>query len=469
MKTIYAILLVALTFAACSDKAVEDNSITVAGRITGLTEGTIMLWGNEELPGTGIEPDGSFLLKFDHHDSHYFNLRVPGNNMTLFLGPKDSIFITFDNSDFSNTFSASGDKAGEAEYLVSKNIMMSESGLSDLRRLMSEEVDGYFQMKETGIGLLSELLEDLKEKEGIDNEFIRFEEASLEYISLYNDYLYPNYHRRIHGLGSGDDIGFNEDLVAERVAATDYTNPAIIKGPAGRQLLDFRLNGVASEIMENYPGIAESENSWVVAAMKAADSILTNPGVRDFFKFNSLKSYMEYRGPERYKDLYTEFIAENTTPAYEESLNRIIEKWAPISPGTKVPDFAFTDIAGNDVNLNDLTGNLIYIDVWATWCGPCIREHPYWDTLMEEYADADVAFLTVSIDNSREPWEKMVTEKNMGGYTWFAENAWESEIAEYFMIRGIPRFLLLDRNMKIIDPSAERPSGRIRETLNAHL
>ena len=463
------VILAFFLLMACSEKMIEDNTITVAGRIAGLTEGTIRIMGEEELPGTGIGSDGSILLKFDHHDSHYFTIRTPDNTIILFLSPGDSIFVEFDTNDFDNTFRASGDKAREAEYLVQKNTLMGESGLSDMMKLMSQQPDGYLRMKVTGIGLLRELLDGLKAEKDVDSEFIGMEDAGIEYTGLYNDYLYPVYHRRIHGLAESEDIGFDEDLAAERIAMADYDNTAIIKSPAGRQLLDIRISSVASEIREQDSAVAASENAWIISSLKAADSLLGNPRVRDFVKFNTLKGNMEYRGPSRYKDLYSAFLAENTTPAYEESINRIIGQWEPISPGTEVPDFAFSDIDGNEVRLSDLSGQLIYIDVWATWCGPCIREHPYWDTLMEEYEDADVAFLTVSIDNSREPWEKMVAEKNMGGYTWFAENAWQSELAEHFMIRGIPRFLLLDRERRIIDPSAERPSGRIRETLNEHL
>ena len=163
------------------------------------------------------------------------------------------------------------------------------------------------------------------------------------------------------------------------------------------------------------------------------------------------------------------FLAENTTPKFVDKLEKLKAKWEPISPGKEVPDFQFTDMKGETVKLSDLKGNLVYIDIWATWCGPCIAEHPNWDKVKEEYKDKPVAFLTVSIDDTREPWEKMVKNKKMEGLQWFAENAWQSELAQFFMVNAIPRFLLLDKEGKIIDPSAERPSGNIREILDKHL
>ncbi len=178
---------------------------------------------------------------------------------------------------------------------------------------------------------------------------------------------------------------------------------------------------------------------------------------------------MEYRGPLYVAESYEKFMNENESPKYAEKLKKLKDKWEPISPGKDVPDFTFTDIEGEEVRLSDLKGNLVYIDIWATWCGPCIAEHHHWDKMKEEYKEKPVAFLTVSIDDSREPWEKMVKAKSMEGLQWFAENAWKSDLTQHFMVNAIPRFLLLDEEGKVLDPSADRPSGNIRESLEKHL
>ena len=63
----------------------------------------------------------------------------------------------------------------------------------------------------------------------------------------------------------------------------------------------------------------------------------------------------------------------------------------------------------------------------------------------------------------------MVKNKKMDGLQWFAANAWKSELTQFFLVNSIPRFILLDKEGKIIDPSAERPSGKIREILDEQL
>ncbi|WP_083836562.1 TlpA family protein disulfide reductase [Nitritalea halalkaliphila] len=131
-----------------------------------------------------------------------------------------------------------------------------------------------------------------------------------------------------------------------------------------------------------------------------------------------------------------------------------------------MPNFSFTTVEGEQVDLASLKGQYVYIDIWATWCGPCIGEHPHWDKLKADYSHQPIAFLTVSIDDNREDWEKMVANKQMEGLQWFADGAWSSELAQHFMVRAIPRFLLLDMEGKVLDPSADRPSGKIREVLD---
>lgn len=71
---------------------------------------------------------------------------------------------------------------------------------------------------------------------------------------------------------------------------------------------------------------------------------------------------------------------------------------------------------------------------------------------MKEYKDNNIAFVSIAIDNTKESWVKMVTEKKMGGHQWFAENARQSDHAQHFNIKAIPRLILLDKIGKIIDP-----------------
>src|SRR5690625_8026171 len=118
------------------------------------------------------------------------------------------------------------------------------------------------------------------------------------------------------------------------------------------------------------------------------------------------------------------------------------------------------------VSLDDLKGKLVYIDVWATWCAPCLAEVPHLKQLTEDYKDQNITIVSMSIDpeSDHEKWKKMVNEKDLQGVQIFSDNDWNSQFVVDYGIRGIPRFILLDKEGYIIsaDRSVERRVGKVR-------
>ncbi|MFR5659530.1 MAG: TlpA family protein disulfide reductase, partial [Butyricimonas faecihominis] len=142
--------------------------------------------------------------------------------------------------------------------------------------------------------------------------------------------------------------------------------------------------------------------------------------------------------------------------------------WAKYSEGTQImsSDHKYMDIDGKMVALEDLRGKYVYIDVWATWCGPCKAELPYLKKLEEKFKGKNIYFVSISIDANKAAWVKMVQEDQLGGIQLYGGN--KAQIAKDYAIRAIPRFILLDREGKVINKEMTRPSdSTTEETLNA--
>ena len=120
-------------------------------------------------------------------------------------------------------------------------------------------------------------------------------------------------------------------------------------------------------------------------------------------------------------------------------------------------DFSYPNISSEMISLSSLRGRLVYIDVWATWCGPCIAELPSLERLQKDYENKDIVFLSVSVDTDKEAWEKMLTEDQLGGVQLWADG-W-SQITKSYAIFGIPRFMLVDKSGELIAVDAPRPSS----------
>ena len=157
-------------------------------------------------------------------------------------------------------------------------------------------------------------------------------------------------------------------------------------------------------------------------------------------------------------DQVYELVVQNISN--EKYLNRVQKKYKSlkqIEKGAMSPGFQFEDENGNIVELKDLRGKAVYIDIWMTLCAPCMAEIPYQKKLEERYKDKNICFVGINLDDTKEQWKKTVKEKKLGGIQLYAEYSKTNFFKDY-VVRGVPRYILLDKNGKIIDSYAKRPS-----------
>ncbi|MDO6739015.1 TlpA disulfide reductase family protein [Wenyingzhuangia sp. 2_MG-2023] len=121
---------------------------------------------------------------------------------------------------------------------------------------------------------------------------------------------------------------------------------------------------------------------------------------------------------------------------------------------------------GGTSSLDDFLGKYVYIDLWATWCSPCKKEIPFLEKVEKQYHDKNIVFLSISVDRQKDKakWERMIKEKNMGGVQLLADKDTQSQFYKDYNISGIPWFIFLDPEGKIISAQAPRPSeGKLIE------
>ncbi len=157
-----------------------------------------------------------------------------------------------------------------------------------------------------------------------------------------------------------------------------------------------------------------------------------------------------------------------TLPEQKQRLEVMEIKLADTKAGVPAVNFTFSDIDAKQVKLADFKGKLVLIDMWATWCGPCRGEEPFWEKLNEEYKGKAIAFVGVSTDQDKSKWETYIKEKALKGVQ--LHGGPSNAISQAYKINAIPRYLLIDKKGNLITPDSPRPSDpKLKELINTWL
>ena len=128
--------------------------------------------------------------------------------------------------------------------------------------------------------------------------------------------------------------------------------------------------------------------------------------------------------------------------------------------GKAAPDFTAITHDGKKVSLSDYEGKVVYIDFWASWCGPCKREMPHAEKVKKHFKGKDVVFLNVSVDRNEGSWRKILNMMDIEGVNAIAKGEDLKEVAYSYQLRSIPAFILVDKKGNLVAMRANRPSSQ---------
>ena len=132
-------------------------------------------------------------------------------------------------------------------------------------------------------------------------------------------------------------------------------------------------------------------------------------------------------------------------------------KHKAMTVGADFPEnVVLVDANGNEVDFSTFKGKYVYIDLWASWCGPCCSEVPYLQALEKELEGGDVVFVSVSTDTDTDAWKEKLEKLNMHGTPLLDR---DGELCNMLNVNGIPFFVVYDKNGKLHTYGALRPSS----------
>ena len=127
-----------------------------------------------------------------------------------------------------------------------------------------------------------------------------------------------------------------------------------------------------------------------------------------------------------------------------------VEEAKKIMVGQHAPAFSQTDTSGKVLNLEELRGQYILINFWASWCRPCRAQHPAFVKLFGKFRNKGFNILGVSIDSQKEAWIKAINDDHLDWLHVSDLKLWQNEAAVVYNISSVPQNYLLDKEGKII-------------------
>lgn len=121
----------------------------------------------------------------------------------------------------------------------------------------------------------------------------------------------------------------------------------------------------------------------------------------------------------------------------------------PSVPSDRSPDFALSDIKGNELRLSDLTGKVVMLEFWATWCPPCVDSIPDMNALHEKYKDRGFVLLGISMDkgeSAKERVEASIKEHSIA-YRVLID---DKDVNSLYGVFSIPTSFIIDKNGKLV-------------------
>lgn len=351
---------------------------------------------------------------------------------TLWLTPGDDLKVRITQNNLEAEFEGKGAEANiyMKERLFPKGGSFLEGG--------SNIKDNFVQTRALIQELAAKREKQLDDLKGVSDEFKALEKARI-YADVINSYLsYTSYAREFAGKPE-DEIrtarqAFLADAMPEIKAKIAYLNDErFLDVAVVRDILFYREEPVYAAIFEGY-----------------------TPGdrCRELYESYRKVSGLRHALTQKIVDDNRAYISAMKQPDFAVELTAKINQAARLLPGQPAPDFIMTDPAGNEKKLSDFKGQPIYIDLWATWCGPCIQESPAFMALSQKYPD--ILFLQISRDEQRGAWLNYISHKN-SPLTQY--NSVDLQLVDGWQLFYIPRFILIDKELKIIDAYAPRPSS----------
>ncbi|MFV5696185.1 TlpA family protein disulfide reductase [Flavobacterium sp. LB3P122] len=433
-KTIYLLLIV--VFASFT---ISNELITISGKITNTENRKLTIKGESFEKEIKLKADGTFSENITIEYNGIYTLEINKNSSLIYLSKGAKLTLIADDKAFNTSIKYTGKGSIENQYLTKKSNITSQIPDEELYKL--DENDFLKKIKE----IKSAITTLYNKTKFSDINYKEKEAKHIHYWEQKNLFTYKKYHYFFARL-NGFEVSENFPKIDEEINLDNDS--------------DFLFSNEYKELVltKFYENIKGGDGT--ITAKDAIPEIkaLKSQSIKNRLIQNSVSDINIEN--INYEKIYNEYLAITTDTKLKEILTANYNNTIILKNGNPSPKFDYENYKGGKIALESLKGKYVYIDVWATWCGPCRQEIPSLQKVEAQYQGKNIEFVSISIDSMKdhEKWSKLVNEKQLGGIQLLADKEWDSKFIKDYGIQGIPRFILIDPNGNIINSQAPRPS-----------
>lgn len=454
----------------------RDSSFVLSGRIEKSTTDTLRVIRDHQVDRTivPVDSEGGFYHEISLKYPRFVFVQLPvrmGRKISLYAEPGDHISMVIRNGGLTNEFPHfEGDRMNENNLILGLDNLRDSLQQSAMGKLRTE-FSRYLQSLslDSMDALIKNIVQQLHEHIDIyapslqNPLFIRFVKKRVQWDMIDQKLTAI----LIHNNNRQKDPNFRPIPREEIQAVLDRIdlNDTDLLGYDRFKSLMFHILGL--EVYNSFAQWQNDPGAFYTLYKKALE--MKEPKIRDKTAFLLLTELIKMNPATRQ-------VARFDSIQPDHHFVDLIRKWREFNgsqeSGIKVPDFPFIKPSGDTFYLHQLKGKLLYIYFWATWCKPCIKEHPHLMKLKQEYKEENIEFVSISLDDRDKInlWREFLKRNDLKGVQLKAENGMGSAIRKWLKIKEIPVFTLIGTNGNLLQGFAPRPSSsEVRRFLDGFL